>query len=264
MIKKDEAKGGDYDDDVGGSSRFDRLKHLIHREENKVRPSKVKSSRYDDDNSSVVESIVSGDSHRSTLRIDRDSYVSKYARKDNRDENSTIGGNRDQDQMTERSDEFTIPRYSEGERLSHRDVRASSRLMDEVMNVKVNTAGQNNQLLSGTRYHSGQGYELQPSTVGMEGAHVASKTVISLRGNEHFIRELSRGTKSKLNRHGIQDAMIDTPYAHLTNVMKSSKYSMKDRIPFGSKQPVDIEMEAYDELSIHEINIQFVGFRPKI
>lgn len=214
-----------------------------------VRGPRITSSghkRYDDDTASVVESIVSTDERgRSYLNVDRILY--------------------DSIQNKVKSDHQAAPRddVSEFSDLSSvRDrflsqPREKSHLYSQALNAKVYNDPESGRLKD----------ELVPSrTTGMEDSKVASKTLISVKGNEHYFRELTRGTKSRLNRYGVQDSVIDTAYAVQQQKMGNSPhFTMKNRLPFGNKYPaMDLELEIYDNLCVHEINIQFAGFRPRM
>ncbi len=75
------------------------------------------------------------------------------------------------------------------------------------------------------------------------GRQLSSKTLASVQGNAIHSRDVSRGAKSRLNRYGFQGAFEDSRGASLGHVM-------------------DVQLEARDPLSLHEINIQFAAFRP--
>lgn len=44
--------------------------------------------------------------------------------------------------------------------------------------------------------------------------HRARKTSVPLMHNDYFLRTLTRGAKARLNRFGIQDAIVDTAEYH--------------------------------------------------
>lgn len=221
------AAGSDKEDEgpddlptIKEETKFDD-KSRFHKRQRKV---KKTESKFDDDASSVAESIITGDSDRSSLRIDPFFYGGRRGA-----EESEVD-----DRVSERSADFS-------ERVPKREYRGRSVLGQAMLNAKL-----------GARRGDA---EFDDRDNAAERLYVASKSMVPLRGNEYFMRGLSRGAKARLNRHGIQDAIADSPYAEL-----ASGYNLISRVPTG-KRAMDIEMEAFDKLSVHEINIQFGGFR---
>jgi Ca2+-binding EF-hand superfamily protein len=221
-----------------------------------VKAPKISSSdrkRYDDDSVSVVDSIVSADERgRSFLNLGRNYY--------------------DEEQRKQRR--YSPDRYTEEhehERESDADVspvqhshfssepREKSQLFSQALNAKIRNEA------TSSDFRGRQRGELLPyPSAGVEGGRLAAKTLISLKGNEHFYRDLTRGTKSKLYRYGVQDSVMDS--AHNMQARRDMPaFTMKNRLPYGNKHPpVDLELEMYDDFCIHEINIQFAGFRPRM
>jgi hypothetical protein len=230
------------------------------------RGSHHRHSRYDDDNESVVESIVStGEGGRgSFLRLDRNYYDSHGRRKGRGGDDMMVREEDDEDRFSELS---AGPVVGGGDRIGggrHGAMEARSSLYSHALNAKLKPSGP-----ISSRAATGQQGELLPSSAGIEDSRLASKTVISLKGNDYYMRDITRGTKSRLNRYGVSDAIIDSSYSALQQQKGSHKgdYNMKKRIPFGSASkhaPIDLEEEIFDELCCHEINLQFVGYRPKI
>jgi len=185
------------------------------------------------DNESLSESIVTGDSHRSNIRIDRNFY--SYA---------------------EKTGILQIKPQVEGGELEHRikddfsvvsDIsirgKGLSQLLGSAMNVKL---GQTKPGPS------------EPSFIGVPSdalnLKLAQRTTIPTRGNEYFVRDISRGAKSRLNRHGIQDINYDSSYQQVG----------QHGAPF-HRRPIDMKIEELqNDAFVQEINIQFVGFRRKV
>lgn len=73
------------------------------------------------------------------------------------------------------------------------------------------------------------------------------------------VKDLSRASRARLSRHGFSDAIGDSSLPHqqqqLGGNMRLSQH--KPEISMA----VDIEAEAKDDLNVHEINIQFAGYR---
>ena len=69
------------------------------------------------------------------------------------------------------------------------------------------------------------------------------------------VKDLSRAARSRLSRHGFSDAIGDS-----VALRARQSQNERSRLP-EQRLAVDVEAEAKDELNIHEINIQFAGYR---
>jgi hypothetical protein len=93
---------------------------------------------------------------------------------------------------------------------------------------------------------------------------IAPKTVVSINSNTSHMRDITRGAKSRLSRYGIDSALFDTPLEAILGGSNNHSIDDNRRSSSNSKGKnivVDIDLEARDELNLHEINIQFAGYR---
>ncbi len=176
---------------------------------------------------SLSESIVTGDSYHSSVRLDKTFYAYSSIT------NVQKQGKEDKEQ--ERVD-FDMNNFEK--RDSNKGI---SRLLGSAMNVHFSPTDFNN---------SGNLIAID----GTEGTlKLAKKTSVTVKENRHFMRELSRGAKSRLSRHGIQDSSNDSTTMNIPTQQTSVDH-----------KPVDITREVSDECRVHEVGIQFVGFRAAV
>ncbi len=206
---------------------------------------KVVRHQRDDDDESVNESIVTGDSDRSNLRIDPYFYTTLVKK-----QQKTLVDMEDTKEDTSEVASIRPQVRDRGDGIVH-----DSKLMMHSMNAKLQSNPPADLPIRPTRQP-----RIESGTVDL---NIAPKTVVPTYGNEHFVREISRGAKSRLNRHGIEDAIADSAY-HAVQELSGRGLPPKRQLPVTSKKPVDLELEIFDELNLHEINIQFAGFRPKM
>jgi hypothetical protein len=214
-------------------------------------PSIIKEStrnvrKEEGDDISVNESIVTGDSDRSQLRLDPFFYTTMVKKQ----QKTLVDFG---DHMSDISDAISMGH----DKLKDRDSRVGrqeSLLYQHCMNAKVLSQMPEDLPMRPTRRR------IEPETADMT---IAPKTIVPTYGNDHFVREISRGAKSRLNRHGIQDAIADSAY-HAVQEYSAHGMPPRKSLPITSKKPMDLELEIYDDLNLHEINIQFAGFRPKL
>jgi hypothetical protein len=85
---------------------------------------------------------------------------------------------------------------------------------------------------------------------------------MAVSGGAAHVRELSRGTRSRLSRHGL-DGVIQDTVGEVTGLLPPGSYHHipKSFRSVGDEALFDIEVEARDELTLHEISIQFGGYR---
>jgi len=95
------------------------------------------------------------------------------------------------------------------------------------------------------------------------GMRIAPRTSVShnITNNSGHTRELTRGARSRLSRHGFDNAMMDTPLDAALDSQAQARHQHKLTSGSGKNVVVDLDLEARDELSLHEINIQFAGYR---
>ena len=211
----------------------------------------------EDDVASVADSIVTGESGHSSLRLDALYYTAMGRTRDPR----SYIGQPGWDSQSERSSEAGIVRGSMALRDSKFHVpRNKGSLLAQSLQAKLVTkdrAGANldapGDLLPTSKLHFEDHSHMR----------IAPKTsIVGINSNGAHMRELSRGARSRLSRHGFDGAIMDTPLdaalgdgAHISNSKyRGSAVSNKNVV-------VDIDLEARDQLSLHEINIQFAGYR---
>lgn len=95
-------------------------------------------------------------------------------------------------------------------------------------------------------------------------------TVEGIRVPASHTREMTRASKSRLSRHGFSDAIGDSliqtsPITQTKIYNRDAKVSQnieyQPTVKVGTLAPVDIELEATDNLSVNEISFQFGGYR---
>lgn len=184
----------------------------------------------DNDEESIAESLVEGNSDVCSLRLDPNFY----------------SGRGDAD-----SDAFSVASFRSDNRISVPKDRNS--LLYQSMNTKLHTAQPRKQ----------QGGEimqarevLEPDSVleqfkpdRREVMRAVSKTEVSAPA--YSLRELSRGARSRLSRHGYSGVIQDST-GFLDNLQNRATVK---------QAAVDILLEAGDSLSINDITLQFAGYR---
>lgn len=206
------------------------------------------------DHDSVAESIVTGDSERSHVRPRLSSLY--YAEK----------GDRGRDDRDDHSPDHRPTRKDQ-------EPSKASGLLLHSMHAKLANSKGNGEGVAIRQIDSDC---LAPQDI-YAPRYVASKSTVPFQRNEFFIRPMTRGAKTRLNRHGIADAIQDSAgyYLQQESAMKDAQDRGYQRSvmkkPGGiinnynssyfMEQRVDLYKEAEDELNINEVNIQFVGFR---
>lgn len=190
-----------------------------------------------DENESVNDSLVAGDSQHSSVRIDKNfySYNTKTRALQFTARNEAGIAEQSRDDLSDITDHISLPGKPREKMLSQ--------LFGNAMNVKLNNPSKS--------------AFAEPTFIGLtndkNSFRIAPKTTIPIKPNEHFVKEMSRGAKSRLNRHGIQDAIADSSFRVPLKVQgELSKIN---------RRPIDINVELGDELLLQEISLQFVGFR---
>jgi len=274
---RDGGKRGDDDDGVdatGNRRSFRASVNFKSRGFEVTKQDTLRSMRSDllkdrllnyDDSESVAESIVTGNSEHSSLRIDA-LYYTQTGR--TRDPRSYTNNNADWENVSQLSEPRDL-------RTSHHDPRFTvpkdrNSLLAQSLQTKLVNKDHTMQGLNyattelipnvGQSYSGHAGHTLQH--VDPTGRQIAPRTSINLNmmtNNNGHIRELTRGARSRLSRHGFDNAMIDTPLDHVLDTHLAVSQSHKSLT--GKNVVVDLALEARDELSLHEINIQFAGYR---
>jgi Ca2+-binding EF-hand superfamily protein len=251
-VSKD-AKGGDSDEeklaDDLDSSLVRRRGAAVIMEKDQRRRRKEDN----DDSSSVSDSLVSGDFDRNGLRIDPFFYTGSgiVPRTVQQDERSRVS-------VESASTEDRVPK---GDQHYHR----RSHLAQRLLHAKFTPRRVDNMMNLADDVLSSRQLDRQ---VSQQDLYLARKTTVPMMRNDFFLRAISRGGKSRLNRYGIQDAMRDTaliPGENLPPQYQHLQMTHGGRGAVGQlvkKQgATDLELEARDELSVHEISLQFAGFR---
>ncbi|RYG69216.1 hypothetical protein EON64_03285 [archaeon] len=241
--------------DLSGSGAFKSSRQSFRvTKERFERPSYIS-----DQDSSVSESLVTGDSDKSHVRLNSLYY----------------GGRREKKEESDRGEE-DIEVYKEDDRSAPRRDRGPAGQSDlylHSMYAKLTRPGEPAEDVPLRQRDRGH---LLPTELYAE-RHVANKTSVPHQRNEFFIRNMTRGAKTRLNRHGITDVITDTAdyflqqeeaykdasaHGYQRSVLKKPSSILNNYNAMG--QRVDLYKEAEDELNISEINIQFVGYRAAV
>lgn len=202
----------------------------------------------DDRDLDAVESIVSGDSEQSHVRLNRLFYesqksVHESAAKIRADAKGSAGDDHDNEEDFE---------YERDDRaVTTEKLSGKSSLLQQFMQAKLvnkKSVSSNNKkdsdILTDIQY-----------TIARKTVLPAGMNTSIISKNESYVRQLTRGAKSKLTKYGITDALtMDTISS---NNQQQHGPSLAEQMKFKH----DLLREAEDELSVHEINIQFAGFR---
>jgi hypothetical protein len=198
-------------------------------------------SRFVDDEAEAVASIVTGDSEHSSIRLDYDYYRSKRA--------SMKAGKQDAMPPTMADIELDPPSDKH-----FRVPRDKSSLLAQSLQTKLvsKVQGQSDTIdpRSARRISHGTPF------IG-EDLQAAPKTMVTvMNGNAAYVRELTRGARSRLNRHGFDGALQDSalPFGTVGAVSRMGP-------AMEAASGVDLLHEASDPLCLNEINIQFAGCR---
>ncbi len=213
-LSEDEEKA----DDDSVTHRADKRTWRISRDVNLSASLGAAGADRSDDDRSVSESIVTGTSEQSGYRLD----PAYYALRGNRvSVDATVA-----EAVPERLD---VPAAA-----THK-----SSLLALSMLSKLKAAQ------SGARGERPEGELL---TSPGDALRMVPKSVVAVGSNVSHAREISRGAKSRLSRHGFQGAAQDSPLDRSTAHRSSAHV-------------VDLELEARDSLALHEVSLQFAAFR---
>jgi len=220
-------------DSKGGGSKDELVKTSttsIKKPSYKVSAKSTRRYR-DDDEESIADSIVEGNSEVCSLRLDPNFY----------------SGRGDAD-----SDAFSVASFRSDNRISVPKDRNS--LLFQSMNTKLHTAEsrkknggeimQAREVLDSDSVLDHFKSDRRETTM-----RAAAKTEVS--APSYSLRELSRGARSRLSRHGYSGVIQDST-GYLDNFQNRSTVR---------QAAVDILLEAGDHRSINDITIQFAGYR---
>jgi Ca2+-binding EF-hand superfamily protein len=259
------AGGTDFADDtssLGGSERgnVDARDAAAKRRERPV-PSAREStgtrtrfdSRYDDngDLDSLAGSIVGGDSVASSLRLDPTYYSSQPRRETGGRFDRSLDGYDDTDaDPLFVSNKNSLLARTMGAKLT----TGPSGKLARGPTAEVLDATPNDVPTSAALGGMGATATYRAASAGGAGGAVATTAA-------PHTREMTRGTRSRLNRHGFEGAMcgpdrLADDRADTRGVEATFRASQRH-----AGAVVDIELEASDSLSCHDISIQFAGYR---
>ena len=191
-----------------------------------IRNDDLPGSRFQDDDTEAVASIVTGDSEHSSVRLDFDLYRARQRRKEFQQHQSGIDFN---DHIPEEDKYFRAPRNKNS-------------LLAQSLQTKLISHGQSdkNARLFGDRER------IAP----LEMNTAPNTAIVIMNGNAAYTRDLTRGARSRLSRFGFEGALQDTPLPQSIVV-----------VGVRSTNAIDWTVEVNDPLSIHEVSIQFAGCR---
>lgn len=201
-----------------------------------VAPSKVQRT-LTDDASSISDSLVEGDAGASSLRLDM-RYYGDQAPQHLHHRPHSQSPFTPSDAASVSSTASVDPHF-----VLPRDPRS---LLARAMQAKLVTR---DDLLSGSQPER-ELIETDERDYRTRGRGIGAMPVTS--ANAH-VREISRGARSRLNRYGFDDVILDGKGGQSRPVSKHSSASAGLR--------ADIDHEAGDPLSLHDISIQFAGYR---
>ena len=179
-----------------------------------------------DDNESIADSLVGGDSDASSLRLDPRYYQTRPVVESER----IMPGRRD-NEVVNYDGTIAVP-------------KGKHSLLARSMQAKI-----------GDSYHRRDDYDDDADSDLRHAPPKVSKSlqVSSVPVTQSYVRELSRGVKSRLSRHGFDGVIQEGPMQsnnQLTSIASGNVGAL-----------VDINLEAHDTLSVNDITIQFAGYR---
>jgi len=192
----------------------------------------------------VSESIVAGDSESSNLMLDPHLYSARQQGGMVSAEKSGFLGSM-YDDMEATDAQFTIPRDRGSLLAQSLQARLMDRGVSSAAGVVQDTYDDHDTQSRRQRYASERRFRAQFSTVRMQGGVVTSRP--STAPDQHS-RNLSRAARSRLSSHGFDGALVD------------SLGNARGRAP-SSGGHVDLTIEAADEYSMHDVTVQFAGYR---
>eukprot|EP01035_Chromulina_nebulosa_P028338 gene28338-37399_t len=183
-----------------------------------------RGSRFDDDDQDAVASIVTGDSHHSSLRLD-DVYYHGHGQK--------------RLHAAPRAPLVELDLNDD----SHQSLQTKLVSHGQADQVR---AAQDNTILT----HNA------PRAAASQDMRTAPKTsVVVMNGSAAYARDLTRGARSRLSRLGFEGALQDTPLPASLAPHAASGAGL------GSGGVIDLLAEASDPLALHEVTVQFAGVK---
>jgi len=185
----------------------------------------------DEDTYSVADSLVEGDSDASSLRLDPQYYAS------NRGPPSDAGSF---GEVANDAPRFYGPRDKHS--LMARTMQAPLVARDKLR----------------------RDAHLQPSDI-LDDVSRAQYPYTNRAGPQHLggnfgqVRELTRGARTRLNRHGFEGAMHEGTTSFAAAPKIAAQMAHGGIVARHSN--VDVDLEARDPLSLHDVSIQFAGYR---
>ena len=225
------------------------------------------SDGYESDGAfSISDSIVGGDSVTSNLVLDPLLYSGRH----------NITAHRDGDQDG-RDREYGSPRRgdryggeeSEQQKSQFNVPKDRQSLLAQTMQARLSTAaggasrGKSKHESNDVLEDNEGGYQQSSSkqVTAIQGGKMRSGVTLVTSSGVNHARELSRGARSRLGRHGFDGTIMDSNTQHDTRDPHTARHA----VAFGGSprgvQPVDTALEARDVLALHDISIQFAGYR---
>jgi hypothetical protein len=228
---------------------------------------KSKVDRYrrrDDDEDSVTASLVGGDCETSSLRLDSNYYSNRNIRGNGGIRNSIGGYGRAMD-----SDVVSV--VSQDDHSNMKIPKNMSSLLAQSMQAKIigrESGGKaSNNIINHTR--EDMDIDIRQSNVNSNGNNFYNNNTNSMRKSVAksvnivtsatpglHTRDITRGARSRLSRHGFDGIIHDTGETDRRNNINSSSSV--------NKISIDTQLEIGDVLSIHDVQIQFAGYRASL
>ena len=223
---------------------------------------------------SVAEAIVGGDSESCNLLLDPRLYSSRYRG------SSGNGGSRGGGDLSGRSAgsyddsssaadaQFSIPRDVNS--LLAQSLQA--KLMDRG-GVGSGGVGVAYEAMDDypSQYRDRDRYERPEAVAHGDGRHRAQTSVVHMQGETvtsrpstapvSHTRNLSRASRTRLSSHGFDGALMDSHSHSHSHSHGHSHGHVRDKAYSGGSIHVDVDMEATDALSLHDVTIQLAGYR---
>ena len=212
--------------------------------------------RHDDDQDSLMDSIVGGDSEASVLRLDKSFYALNGDQQTTGVEDGYFHGRDFDDRLVPKDRNSLLGRSLQ---IKLAPEKFGGREGASVMhNVPESTPYQ--------RPLRGLPMEDDPSPITISGMQRATTSKLRGYNSTHaeawssslaHARDLSRGSRARLGRHGFVTGAqgISTP------LQKGHHFQQGLANKYSSKGAVDLESEACDPLALNEVSFLFAGYR---
>ena len=219
----------DDDDSYDARRSTDKLSSSSRHDKkpSKVTISSMRRRDHDDDDESVAESLVGGDSVASSLRIDAHYYASGRERvvddSPGAEESPRLVIPKDRSSLLARTMQAPLSARSKTRR-----PKGGDGLLDD-MDVYDNY--------------------VRPSLSSKDNVHASAGA---------GFREISRGAKARLGRYGF-DGIGQGPDSGVSRT--SLPKAIAQALSGHQRLNVDVDLEMRDALSLHDVNLQFAGYR---